>query len=71
MGESTESSTECSPFTKPGFIILAALVIALLAGVVMIFLLPKGDRTTQRGRTLTEKRVRSDQLRKVSDRVVT
>ena len=53
MGESTKSSTERSPFTKPGFIILAALVIALL-GALMIFLLPKGDRTTQRGRTLND-----------------
>ena len=47
MSESTESSTERSPFTKPGFIISAALVIALIAGVVVIFLLPKGQDTTQ------------------------
>jgi hypothetical protein len=41
MSESTESSTERSPFTKPGFIISAALVIALIAAVVVIFFLPK------------------------------
>jgi hypothetical protein len=47
MSESTESSTERSPFTKPGFIISAALVIALIAAVGVIFFLPKGDSTTQ------------------------
>ena len=41
MSESTQSSTERSPFTKPGFIISAALVVALLAAVVVIFFLPK------------------------------
>lgn len=47
MSESTESSTERSPFTKPGFIISAALVIALIAAVIVIFFLPKGDSTAQ------------------------
>ncbi|MHA7224107.1 hypothetical protein ACX80S_17620 [Arthrobacter sp. RHLT1-20] len=47
MSESTESSTERSPFTKPGFIISAALVIALIAAVVVIFFLPKADSTAQ------------------------
>jgi hypothetical protein len=47
MSESTESSTERSPFTKPGFIISAALVISLIAAVVVIFFLPKGSSTAQ------------------------
>lgn len=47
MSESTQSSTERSPFTKPGFIISAALVIALIAAVVVIFFLPKADSTVQ------------------------
>jgi hypothetical protein len=47
MSESTESSTERSPFTKPGFIISAALVVALIAAVVVIFFLPKADSTAQ------------------------
>jgi hypothetical protein len=45
MSESTQSSTERSPFTKPGFIISAALVVALFAAVVVIFFLPKADST--------------------------
>ncbi|NUU31807.1 hypothetical protein [Arthrobacter sp. C9C5] len=47
MSQSTESTPESSPFTKPGFIIAAALVVALLAATVVIFLLPKGDTTAQ------------------------
>jgi hypothetical protein len=47
MSESTQSSTERSPFTKPGFIISAALVVALFAAVVVIFFLPKADSTAQ------------------------
>jgi hypothetical protein len=47
MSESTQSSTERSPFTKPGFIISAALVVALVAAVVVIFFLPKADSTAQ------------------------
>lgn len=47
MSESNHSSTERSPFTKPGFIISAALVVALIAAVVLIFFLPKADSTAQ------------------------
>ncbi|MEV7638048.1 hypothetical protein AB0N71_17960 [Pseudarthrobacter enclensis] len=47
MSESTQSGTERNPFTKPGFIISAALVVALIAAVVMIFLLPRSDGTAQ------------------------
>lgn len=43
MSQSTESITESNPFTKPGFIIAAALVVALIAAAVVIFLLPKGQ----------------------------
>lgn len=49
MSQSTESTPEANPFTKPGFIIAAALVVALLAATVVIFLLPKGDTTAQPG----------------------
>ena len=47
MSQSTESTTESNPFTKPGFIIAAALVVALFAAAVVIFLLPKGQDTAQ------------------------
>jgi len=47
MSQSTESTPGANPFTKPGFIIAAALVLALLAATVVIFLLPKGDSTAQ------------------------
>ena len=39
MSESTQNNTERNPFTKPGFVISAALVIALIAAVIVIFLL--------------------------------
>ncbi|MGO4806513.1 hypothetical protein AB4089_15450 [Arthrobacter sp. 2MCAF15] len=45
MSQSTESTTESNPFTKPGFIIAAALVVALIAAAVVIFLLPKGQES--------------------------
>ncbi|MDI2035918.1 hypothetical protein [Paenarthrobacter nitroguajacolicus] len=47
MSQSTESTTESNPFTKPGFIIAAALVVALVAAAVVIFLLPKGQEDAQ------------------------
>jgi len=47
MSQSTESTTESNPFTKPGFIIAAALVLALIAATVVIFLLPKGQPNAQ------------------------
>jgi hypothetical protein len=47
MSQSTESTTESNPFTKPGFIIAAALVVALIAATIVIFLLPKGQSTAQ------------------------
>ncbi|MDR6688294.1 hypothetical protein J2Y41_003880 [Arthrobacter sp. 1088] len=47
MSQSTESTTESNPFTKPGFIIAAALVIALIAATVVIFLVPKGQGNAQ------------------------
>ena len=47
MNQSTESTTESNPFTKPGFIIAAALVVALIAATIVIFLLPKGQSTAQ------------------------
>jgi hypothetical protein len=47
MSESIQNTTEQNPFTKPGFIISAALVVALIAAVVVIFFLPKADNTAQ------------------------
>jgi hypothetical protein len=47
MSESTQSTTGTNPFTRPGFIISAALVAALVAAVIVIFFLPKGDGAAQ------------------------
>lgn len=47
MSQSTETSTESNPFTKPSFIIAAALVVTLLAAGIVIFLLPKGQSDAQ------------------------
>jgi hypothetical protein len=47
MSQSTESTTESNPFTRPGFIIAAALVVALIAAAFVIFLLPKGQGNAQ------------------------
>ena len=47
MSQSTESTTERNPFTKPGFIIAAALVVAMIAAAIVIFLLPKGQGNAQ------------------------
>jgi hypothetical protein len=47
MSHSTESTTESNPFTRPGFIIAAALVVALIAAAVVIFLLPQGQGNAQ------------------------
>jgi hypothetical protein len=47
MSESRESTPERNPWTKPGFVISAALVVALIAAVIVIFLLPKGQGNAQ------------------------
>lgn len=47
MSQSSESTTESNPFTKPGFIIAAALVLALIAAAVVIFLRPQGEPNAQ------------------------
>lgn len=47
MSQSTESTTDSNPFTKPGFIIAAALVVALIVATTVIFLLPKGESHAQ------------------------
>jgi hypothetical protein len=47
MSESTHNTTGPGPFTRPGFIISAALVIALIAALIVVFFLPKGDGTAQ------------------------
>ncbi|BAS18360.1 hypothetical protein AHiyo8_pI66640 (plasmid) [Arthrobacter sp. Hiyo8] len=50
MSQSTERTTESNPFTKPGFILAAALVVALIAAALVIFLLPKGQDNTPAAR---------------------
>lgn len=47
MSQSTESTTESNPFTRPGFIVAAALVVALVAAGIVIFLLPKGQSNAE------------------------
>lgn len=47
MSESTQSTTERNPFTKPGFIISAALVVALIAAAMVILFLPKAGGTAK------------------------
>lgn len=47
MDQSPENTTESNPFTKPGFIMAAALVLALIAGAIVIFLLPKEQGNAQ------------------------
>lgn len=47
MSQSTESTTESNPLTRPGFIVAAALVVTLLAAGIVIFLLPKGQSDAQ------------------------
>lgn len=49
MSQSTESTTESNPFTRPGFIIAAVLVVALVAAAIVIFLLPKGESDAEPG----------------------
>lgn len=54
MSQSPDSTTESNPFTKPGFIISAALVVALIAAVVVIFLFPRGEDNAQSAPAPTE-----------------
>lgn len=49
MSQSTENTTEQNPLTKPGFLIAAGLVIALIAAAAVIFLLPKGQAGAEPG----------------------
>jgi hypothetical protein len=47
MSQSTENTTESNPFTNPGFIIAAVLVVAMVAATIIIFLVPKGNEDAQ------------------------
>lgn len=51
MSDPTEENTEQNPFTKPGFIVSAALVIALIAAVIVIFALPRSESSPKAGQT--------------------
>lgn len=42
MSDSTQETAERNPFTRPGSILAAVLVLALVAAVIVIFLVPKG-----------------------------
>lgn len=53
MSESTQSTTDQNPFARPAFIISAALVLALIAAVLVIFLVPKSDSGGQPAATGT------------------
>jgi hypothetical protein len=43
MSKSTPRTTERNTFTRPGFIISAALIAALLAAVIVLLLVPRGN----------------------------
>lgn len=43
MSETTTDKDERNPFTRPGFILSAALIVALIAAVAVIAFLPRGD----------------------------
>lgn len=43
MSETTPDNKERNPFTRPGFVLSAALVIALVAAVIVIAFLPDND----------------------------
>ncbi|SDI70312.1 hypothetical protein SAMN04488693_11926 [Arthrobacter subterraneus] len=51
MSETTPDKTERNPFTRPGFILSAALVVALIAAVAVIAFLPRGDDEADTGET--------------------
>jgi hypothetical protein len=53
MSESTQENSEQNPFTRPGFIISAALVLAIVAAAVIIFLVPKGNPQAEPAATTT------------------
>jgi hypothetical protein len=53
MSESTQENTEQNPFTRPGFVISAALVLAIVAAALIIFLLPKGNPEAEPSSTTT------------------
>lgn len=43
MSETTPENNERNPFTRPGFVLSAALIIALIAAVLVIAFLPNND----------------------------
>lgn len=51
MSETTPDKNERNPFTRPGFILSAALIVALLAGVAVIAFLPGGNDEPDAGAT--------------------
>jgi hypothetical protein len=51
MSETTPDNNERNPFTRPGFILSAALVVALIAAVAVIAFLPRGDDEADAGNT--------------------
>jgi hypothetical protein len=51
MSETTPDNNERNPFTRPGFILSAALIVALIAAVAVIAFLPRGDEEPDAGTT--------------------
>lgn len=47
MSETTPDHNERNPFTRPGFILSAALIAALIAAVLVIAFLPSGDKESK------------------------
>lgn len=53
MSDPTQENTEQNSFTRPGFIISAALVLAIIAAALIIFLMPKGSPQAEPAGTTT------------------
>lgn len=70
MSQSPENTTNSNPFTKPGFIIAAALVVALIAAAVVIFLLPKEQGNAQPAPTQASSAPASPSTSTASDKSV-
>ena len=51
MSETTPDNNERNPFTRPGFILSAALIVALIAAVAVIAFLPRGAEEPDAGTT--------------------
>ncbi|NMR32480.1 hypothetical protein [Crystallibacter degradans] len=46
MPETTQDDKEQNPFTRPGFIISAAFLLAIVAAAIVLILWPESDKPT-------------------------